>query len=328
MTSRPPLQLGVWQATAPSVLSGGIADAVQSITQALTHAKKAGVEILVFPECFLTGYFRPTEEVPAIAAQVNKTILEQLADLAKTIDIAFVLGSYALMEDAPIENAPIENTAKENTPIKNAPTENAPTENAPTENAPIKNTTKENTPVENAPVKNTPIKNTAKAVTNTAYVFLPDAQKPLAYHKRTLFGDWEKSTFQRGTKPLLFNHRNYTFAVLICYDIEFPELTREVAQRGADALLVPTALMEPEHWIADCFIPTRAIESGVTIAYANYTGKSQNLTFIGKSQIYTPSAQKKVIAPPNHHGLITANLEDLKPYTDYLDEIKIQNIKP
>ena len=288
MTSRPPLQLGVWQATAPSVLSGGIADAVQSITQALTHAKKAGVEILVFPECFLTGYFRPTEEVPAIAAQVSKTILEQLADLAKTVDIAFVLGSYALMEDAPIENAS----------------------------------------VKNAPIKNTPIKNTAKAVTNTAYVFLPDAQKPLAYHKRTLFGDWEKSTFQRGTKPLLFNHRNYTFAVLICYDIEFPELTREVAQLGADALLVPTALMEPEHWIADCFIPTRAIESGVTIAYANYTGKSQDLSFIGKSQIYNPSAQKKVIAPPNHHGLITANLEDLKPYTDYLDEIKIQNIKP
>ena len=182
MTSRPPLQLGVWQATAPSVLSGGIADAVQSIAQALTHAKKAGVEILVFPECFLTGYFRPTEEVPAIAAQVSKAILEQLADLAKTIDIAFVLGSYALMEDAPVENASVENASVKNAPIENAPVKNAPKENTPTENAPI----------ENAPVKNAPIKNTAKAVTNTAYVFLPDAQKPLAYHKRALFGDWEK----------------------------------------------------------------------------------------------------------------------------------------
>ena len=278
MPSRPPLQLGVWQATAPATPSGGITDAVQSITQALTQAKEAGVEVLIFPECFLTGYFRPAEEIVKVASQVDASLLEQLAGFATETDIAFVLGSYALATDAPATEAP--------------------TTDAP------------------------------QAVTNTAYVFLPDAQKPLAYHKRTLFGDWEKSVFQRGSKPLLFDYRDYTFAVLICYDIEFPELTREVAQLGADALLVPTALMEPEHWIADFFIPTRAIESGVTIAYANYTGKSQDLTFIGKSQIYNPSAQRKTIAPPNHQGLITANLEDLNPHTHYLAEIKTQNIKP
>ncbi len=54
------------------------------------------------------------------------------------------------------------------------------------------------------------------------------------YRKRALYGDWEKSTFLRGSEPVLVELKGVTIAVPICFDIEFPELARECARNGSD----------------------------------------------------------------------------------------------
>jgi predicted amidohydrolase len=248
------VKLGVWQDETPQ---GGIPAALSLIETALVEARTDGVSMLVFPECFLTGYFHPLENVPSIAEQVSQETFDTLQALADQSDVAFVVGSYE-------------------------------------------------------PVGND--------VANTAFTFLPNEAAPLTYRKRALFGDWEKAAFTRGTKPLIFDYQDTRFAVLICFDVEFPELVREAFHLGADAILVPTALMAPEDHVADFLVPARALENNRTVAYANRIGREAHLTFIGKSQICDGNPASRLVASQSFRGLISADVRPNSEFTDYLTE--------
>ncbi len=118
------------------------------------------------------------------------------------------------------------------------------------------------------------------------------------YRKSHLFGPEEKSVFTPGNDlPDLVPLLGLTVALGICYDIEFPEFARSAARRGADLLLIPTAVpttgdvggRPPEltynaERISTLLVPARALENGVYIAYANHTGPG----FTGLSSIASP----------------------------------------
>jgi predicted amidohydrolase len=62
-----------------------------------------------------------------------------------------------------------------------------------------------------------------------------------AVYRKTHLWDREKLVFTPGREPPpVITTTCGRIAVLICYDLEFPELTRSVALRGAELLLVPT----------------------------------------------------------------------------------------
>lgn len=232
---------------------------ISRIEAALIEARSDGVEMLVFPECFLTGYYMDAAEVPKVAVEISESVLEQLQSLSDATQVAFVLGSYRLVSGG---------------------------------------------------------------VANTAFVFRPDSHTPITYDKRALYGAWEKSVFQAGRSPLLFEHKGVTFAVLICFDVEFPELVREAARLGAQAVLVPTALMAPDHWVTDFMVPSRALENNVTLAYANRIGTEDHLTFIGKSQLCDSDPARRIIASETDSGLIAFDLQKHAGATDYIAELK------
>lgn len=118
------------------------------------------------------------------------------------------------------------------------------------------------------------------------------------YRKAHLFGAEEQAAFSPGNDlPELVPLLGLTVALAICYDIEFPEFARSAAQRGADVLLIPTAVpatgdvggRAPEHTynaerISTILVPARALENGVYIAYANHTAPD----FTGMSTITSP----------------------------------------
>lgn len=250
------MRIGVWQDETPK---GGIPAALTLIKDALSKARADGVNMLVFPECLLTGYFHPLENVQAVANQVDHATLTALQSLADQSGVAFVIGSYEPRDTG---------------------------------------------------------------ISNTAFVFRPDRHPPLVYRKRALFGAWEKEAFTRGEAPLIFEFQATRFAVLICFDVEFPELVREACHLGADAILVPTALMAPEDFVADVLVPARALENNRTIAYANRIGQEAHLTFIGKSQICDGSPANRQTASQSFRGLLSADLHHNAQSTDYLAEAR------
>ncbi|GAB2671287.1 nitrilase family protein [Saccharopolyspora gloriosae] len=63
----------------------------------------------------------------------------------------------------------------------------------------------------------------------------------IAVYRKTHLWDEEKLLFTPGdTPPPVLKTSHGRIGVLICYDLEFPELTRKLALHGADLLAVPT----------------------------------------------------------------------------------------
>ena len=58
--------------------------------------------------------------------------------------------------------------------------------------------------------------------------------------------------------------------------------------RGAELLLVPTALAEGFDAVPQVLIRARALESHLTVAYANHSGTEDGCSFLGGSVIAAP----------------------------------------
>ncbi len=84
----------------------------------------------------------------------------------------------------------------------------------------------------------------------------------------------------------------------ICYDIEFPESVRAAAVRGAELLLVPTALAGGFDAVPQVLVRARALENQLTVAYANHTGAEEGYDFLGGSVVAGPDGT--VLAAAGH----------------------------
>ena len=116
------------------------------------------------------------------------------------------------------------------------------------------------------------------------------------YRKANLANDYERSCFESGADPTIFEFAGIRCAVLICYDVEFPEMARRAAQAGAELLIVPTALTSRWRIVAEAVIPTRAYENGVFVAYCNFAAPREIPEFGGLSTICGPDGQSLVRA--------------------------------
>jgi len=105
----------------------------------------------------------------------------------------------------------------------------------------------------------------------------------------------------------LFNLDGWKIAILVCYDVEFPEATRACADAGADLIVVPTALKKEWPFVARAVVPTRAFENGLFIAYANFCGTEDGFEYLGESCFAGPAG--KVVAAGSGETLLVARLD-------------------
>ena len=126
-------------------------------------------------------------------------------------------------------------------------------------------------------------------VYNAAHMVGPDGVTRAHYRKTHLFGSVDRSQFSPGqTLSPVFDYLGWRLALAICYDVEFPELVRSLALQGVEALLVPTANMEPYRGIPLRVVPVRAEENEIFVAYANGTGPEGDFTYCGLSCVCGP----------------------------------------
>lgn len=143
------------------------------------------------------------------------------------------------------------------------------------------------------------------------------------YRKTHLFGQVDASQFSAGDRRgEVVTLEGWKVALAICYDIEFPELARALAQDGAELLLVPTANMVPYLSVPRRLVPARAEENGVFLAYANYVGAEGDFTYCGLSCICDPAGDDLARAD-RQEGLILATLDparatEVRGGVDYL----------
>ncbi|MFA6240518.1 MAG: carbon-nitrogen hydrolase family protein [Candidatus Hydrogenedentales bacterium] len=105
---------------------------------------------------------------------------------------------------------------------------------------------------------------------NSAVLFAPDGSIRGIYDKVHMPYNDDRS-FASGDHYPVFETEFGNVAMLICWDMQFPEPVREVALAGADLIACPTQGWEP------IYGPCRAYENGVSLAVAMYVPYGRDL---------------------------------------------------
>ncbi|MRU15747.1 hydrolase [Roseovarius sp. A21] len=133
----------------------------------------------------------------------------------------------------------------------------------------------------------------------------------LANHRKRLPSpqSFEVTTFAKGPSVTFADLGDLRVAIIICYEVEFPESLRQAAQGGAHLVLVPTALGADWGVVAEKMVPTRALENGVWLAYADHAGEDGGLAFYGGSRIVAPDGQDVAVVGPGREGLVSVEMD-------------------
>ncbi len=118
---------------------------------------------------------------------------------------------------------------------------------------------------------------------NAAACIDGDGSLLAVYRKSQLFGA-EAEAFEPGRELRVVRLAGRSVGVMICFDVEFPEVARRLAQAGADLLVTASANMDPfyrDHEVATC---ARALENRLPHVYANMVGETSELRFVGGSR--------------------------------------------
>lgn len=129
---------------------------------------------------------------------------------------------------------------------------------------------------------------------NTLTVFNPSGDIENQYDKMHLFTGEpvrEQDHLSFGDHLSIFNIKDFSAGLQICYDIRFPELSRSLALKGVNLLLVSAAWpdVRREHWIS--ILKARAIENQCYVVASNRAGIDNNLKFAGTSMIISPAGE-------------------------------------
>lgn len=147
----------------------------------------------------------------------------------------------------------------------------------------------------------------------------------LANHRKThLWADEVKRFTPADQAVTIAELGGLKVGVLICYEVEFPELVRNLALAGVDLVIVPTAVAD--FGTSDAFtkqiVGARATENNVFIAYANHAGLIDGMVSIGGSLIAAPLCRTLAAADagPAFHvaTLERAQLVDARSRLPYL----------
>ena len=95
------LKVGIWQ---DSGVLGDVSANMATISRATAKASRRGIDVLVFPECFLTGYFN-RDAVERTARQVNEDTVAALRATAELSETAILVGYYEVQRDGMYNSA-------------------------------------------------------------------------------------------------------------------------------------------------------------------------------------------------------------------------------
>jgi len=135
-----------------------------------------------------------------------------------------------------------------------------------------------------------------EGIYNTCFIIGPQGKILGKYSKVHLFGLMgEQQYFRPGSAGCLVDTPAGKTGVVICYDIRFPEMARNLVLQGARVLVVPAQFPEPRaaHWMI--LNQSRAIENQIYVLAVNRVGSDEKSTFFGRSMVVDPWGEVKAL---------------------------------
>jgi predicted amidohydrolase len=150
-----------------------------------------------------------------------------------------------------------------------------------------------------------------------------------SYRKTHLFGS-ERDAFAAGNELLIVDLDGVRAGIMICFDVEFPEVARTLVKASANLLVTISANMDPFGRDHDVFATARALENGVPHLYVNQVGRGEAFAFAGGTMIVSADGDRLAEACAAKETVIRHQLdlsvrsverpEELRP--DYLKEMR------
>jgi predicted amidohydrolase len=118
------------------------------------------------------------------------------------------------------------------------------------------------------------------------------------------FGPFEEGiVFTPASRAAAVDAGGARLGVEICYDVFFPEVSRELAVGGADVLLNVSASPVTSRRLFEKLLPARAVENGLPVLYVNRVGVEDGLVFGGGSGAWDARGEPLPLAPVEVPGL-------------------------
>ena len=147
-----------------------------------------------------------------------------------------------------------------------------------------------------------------KIVYNSALVVSGTGAVIANHRKLAIPPGFEQNFFAAGNQLTSLEIGGMKCALVICYDVEFPETVRAACMSGAQIVIAPTALGAQWDQVAHRVVPARAFENGCYALYANHAGSEGDITYAGASCIVGPDG-RDVARADDQPQLISAPLE-------------------
>ena len=143
---------------------------------------------------------------------------------------------------------------------------------------------------------------------NTALLIDEGGEICLRYRKSHLYLS-DQGVFEPGHEFPVCEWHGIRVGILICFDIEFPEVARTLALKGADLILVPDGNMDFSASVHRQMIPVRALENQLHIVMVNRVGQGGSYAFGGESQAADPFGVCLAIASPDDDEVLDVVLD-------------------
>jgi Predicted amidohydrolase len=128
-----------------------------------------------------------------------------------------------------------------------------------------------------------------KGKVNRSYAIGPDGKILLSYDKVHTFPSFfETGIFKPGSALAICDLFGWKIGLLVCFDLEFPELCRALVEKGADLLVVAGAWPADHIRIWRTLLVARAIENQVFTVGVNRCDKGTLVRFGGHSLAVDP----------------------------------------
>jgi predicted amidohydrolase len=122
--------------------------------------------------------------------------------------------------------------------------------------------------------------------------------------------------FQAGDAYPTFQLNGVTYGINICYDTNFPEAAKAVAEQGSRVLLVPSqnmmTLQAAETWKCrhNAIRAERVSETGMWLVSADVTGaRDDSHVAYGPTSVMNPEAEVVAQVPTMAVGMVVASIE-------------------
>jgi N-carbamoylputrescine amidase len=137
----------------------------------------------------------------------------------------------------------------------------------------------------------------------------------LGVYRKLHLGPPEEGIYRPGRALPVFRYRGCAFAIELCFDAHFPELSTILALKGAEIIFIPhaspreSAEEKRDRWLR--YLTARAYDNSVFIVACNQAGETESgLTFPGTSLVLNPRGELMAANNGGEEGILSADLQE------------------